>query len=113
MASEERGALEQRNIERACLTCQVHAQHCTSASSRLNTELRARPLLLWRKRRACKALARFAFWQNRIEQLGALGKHKTGKVCLYIKRLADVDAKVLRAIIDGSVRAMAAKRVRA
>ena len=45
--------------------------------------------------------------------LGKLGKHKTGKVCLYIKRLADIDVKVLSAIIDGSVRAMAAKRVRA
>ena len=45
--------------------------------------------------------------------LGKLGKHKTGKVCLYIKRLADIDVKVLSAIIDDSVRAMAAKRVRA
>ena len=43
--------------------------------------------------------------------LGKLGKHKTGKVCLYIKRLADVDVVVLETIIIASVKAMASKRV--
>lgn len=33
-----------------------------------------------------------------------LGKHKTGKSCLYIKTLADVDEDVLRTLIDGSVK---------
>jgi hypothetical protein len=37
--------------------------------------------------------------------LAKLGKHKTGKVCLYIQRLADVDAAVLKQIIEGSVKA--------
>lgn len=32
-----------------------------------------------------------------------LGKHKTGKACLYIQRLADVDAEALRGLIDWSV----------
>ena len=32
--------------------------------------------------------------------LAKLGKHKTGKACLYIKKLADVDLKVLRAMIE-------------
>ncbi len=32
-----------------------------------------------------------------------LGKHKTGKSCLYIKRLADIDTTVLRALITQSV----------
>jgi hypothetical protein len=41
-----------------------------------------------------------------------LGKFKTSKVCLYLKTLADVDSKVLRKLIAGSVKAMAAKRVR-
>ncbi len=36
--------------------------------------------------------------------LAKLGKHKTGKGCLYIKRLADVDVGVLEAIIDRSVK---------
>ena len=44
--------------------------------------------------------------------MAKLGRHKTGKSCLYIKQLADVDAGVLRGIIDGSVRAMAPKRLR-
>ena len=45
--------------------------------------------------------------------LATLGKHKTGKVCLYIKRLADVDVAILKTIIDGSVKAMASKRIKA
>ncbi|MFM2339994.1 MAG: hypothetical protein RLZZ360_630 [Candidatus Parcubacteria bacterium] len=32
-----------------------------------------------------------------------LGKHKTGKSCLYIKRLADIDMAVLRTLITKSV----------
>ncbi len=35
-----------------------------------------------------------------------LGKHKTGRSCLYIKKLEDVDQKVLRDLITGSVKAM-------
>jgi hypothetical protein len=31
-----------------------------------------------------------------------LGKHEMGKSCLYFKRLADLDAKVLEALIAGS-----------
>jgi hypothetical protein len=36
--------------------------------------------------------------------LKKLGKHKTGKSCLYIKRLADVDAGVLEALVSESVK---------
>src|SRR5580698_10926541 len=35
--------------------------------------------------------------------LAKLGKHTTGKGCLYIKTLSDVDQKVLRELIVGSV----------
>lgn len=35
-----------------------------------------------------------------------LGKYKTGKSCLYIKRLSDVDEKVLQKLIDGGVKRM-------
>ena len=38
-----------------------------------------------------------------------LGKYKTGKSCLYIKRLADVDETVLEKLIDGSVKEMRKK----
>ena len=41
--------------------------------------------------------------------LGKLGKHKTGKGCLYINRLADVDLKVLREMVERSVAGMRAK----
>jgi len=44
--------------------------------------------------------------------MAKLGKHKTGKSCLYLKTLADVDTKVLRQIIDGSVQEMEPQRVR-
>ncbi len=37
------------------------------------------------------------------ELLAKLGKHRMAKCCLYIKRLADVDVKVLEALIAGSV----------
>ena len=36
--------------------------------------------------------------------LARLGPHKTGKGCLYIKRLDDVDDGALRELIDRSVR---------
>lgn len=38
--------------------------------------------------------------------LGKLGKYKTGKSCLYIKRLEDVDEKVLARLIRESVKLM-------
>ena len=40
-----------------------------------------------------------------------LGKYKTGKGCLYIKKLADVDVKILRKLVKESVKLMASKRV--
>jgi Domain of unknown function (DU1801) len=36
--------------------------------------------------------------------LERLGPHKTGKGCLYLKRLADVDLDVLRELVERSVR---------
>src|SRR5689334_18019317 len=39
-----------------------------------------------------------------------LGKHTTGKGCLYIKKLADVDQKVLEAMVAKSIAAMRARR---
>ena len=35
-----------------------------------------------------------------------LGKYKTGKSCLYIKRLSDVDEKILEQLINRSVKHM-------
>lgn len=36
--------------------------------------------------------------------LKKLGKHMTGKGCLYIKRLEDVDLKVLKGMIEASLK---------
>ncbi|HZW04848.1 MAG TPA: DUF1801 domain-containing protein, partial [Anaerolineaceae bacterium] len=35
--------------------------------------------------------------------MARLGKYKTGKACLYIKRLADVDPAVLQELVERSV----------
>jgi hypothetical protein len=42
--------------------------------------------------------------------LAKLGKHTTGKGCLYIKKLADVDPKVIEALVVKSVAATRARR---
>ena len=38
--------------------------------------------------------------------LGKLGKHSTGKSCLYIKKLEDVDMDVLKELVKQSVEHM-------
>jgi hypothetical protein len=40
---------------------------------------------------------------EQVALLAKLGRHSMGKSCLYFKRLADLDAKVLEALIAGSV----------
>ena len=42
-------------------------------------------------------------FERRPELMKKLGKHRTGKVCLYIRRLADVDMKVLKELVGASV----------
>ena len=37
------------------------------------------------------------------ELLGKLGKHKTGKSCLYINKLEDINSEVLEELINDSV----------
>jgi hypothetical protein len=44
-----------------------------------------------------------AGFEGREPLLAKLGKHKTGKVCLYVKRLADIDLGRLESIVKGSV----------
>lgn len=40
------------------------------------------------------------------EDLKKLGKNKTGSSCLYIKRLSDIDLKILKKMIKDSVKVM-------
>ena len=42
--------------------------------------------------------------EEHAEALQKLGKHKTGVGCLYINKLDDIDLKVLRGIIDASLK---------
>lgn len=42
-------------------------------------------------------------FEERAKLLRELGKHKTGKSCLYVNRLSDVDTHVLRQLVEASV----------
>ncbi len=50
-------------------------------------------------RKAALSLYIMPGYQNYSEIMGRLGKHKTGKSCLYINKLADVDVSVLKELI--------------
>ena len=45
-------------------------------------------------------------FEKQTALLKKLGKHSTGKGCLYIKKLKDVDKKVLKELISESVQTM-------
>ena len=53
---------------------------------------------------------RGGYWSENVEKrdalLARLGKHRMGKGCLYVKRLADVDLEVLAQLIAQSVSAL-------
>jgi Domain of unknown function (DU1801) len=44
------------------------------------------------------------FEERHASVLARLGRHKTGKGCLYLRRLEDVDEGVLRELVDRTVR---------
>jgi hypothetical protein len=44
-----------------------------------------------------------ASFEGRDVLLAGLGKHRTGKVCVYIRRLANVDLKVLETLVARSI----------
>ena len=43
--------------------------------------------------------------EGAAELLAKLGKHKAGKGCMYVKRLSDVDLKVLEKLVAGAAAA--------
>jgi hypothetical protein len=67
------------------------------------------PLIGFSPRKAATDLYIIPGFEDREALLAKLGKHTTGKACLYIKKLADVDETVLEALVAGSVTAMRAK----
>jgi len=46
------------------------------------------------------------------ELMKRLGKYKTGKSCLYLRKLEDVDMGVLRKLVVQSVKSMAPRRIK-
>jgi hypothetical protein len=67
------------------------------------------PLTGFSPRKAATVLYGLRGFGDEEVLLARLGKYTTGKGCLYIKKLADVDQKVLEALVTKSV---AAKRSR-
>lgn len=66
------------------------------------------PLTGFSPRKGTLTLYILAGFDQYEELLAGLGKFKTGKSCLYIKSLADVDQKALRKLITASVQHMKA-----
>src|SRR6266436_9075 len=67
------------------------------------------PLVAFSPRKAATVLYGMTGFSEAAALLTKLGKHTTGKGCLYIKKLADVDQQVLEAMM---VKSLAAKRTR-
>jgi hypothetical protein len=67
------------------------------------------PLIGFSPRKAATVLYIMAGLRDSGSLLAKLGKHTTGKGCLYINKLADVDQKVLEALVVKSVAAMRAR----
>jgi hypothetical protein len=67
------------------------------------------PVVGFSPRKAATVLYGVTGFDGAEEFLANLGKHTTGKGCLYIKKLADVDQKILESMV---VKSVACKRVR-
>ncbi|HEX7286948.1 MAG TPA: DUF1801 domain-containing protein [Candidatus Angelobacter sp.] len=67
------------------------------------------PLVGFSPRKAATVLYGVAGSGDAKALLAKLGKHTTGKGCLYIKKLADVDQQVLETLV---LKSLAAKRAR-
>lgn len=67
------------------------------------------PIIAFSPRKAATVLYGATGFSDSEALLAKLGKHTTGKGCLYIKKLADVDQKVLETLV---VKSVAAKRAR-
>ncbi len=63
------------------------------------------PLAAFSPRKANLVVYLVGGFEDRYPKLlEQLGPHKTGKACLYLKRLTDVDLDVLRQLIERSMR---------
>jgi len=60
------------------------------------------PMLAFSPRKQKQVLYVLYGFHKQAQLLVELGKHKTGKVCLYINKLTDIDIKVLETIIQAA-----------
>jgi hypothetical protein len=65
------------------------------------------PVIAFSPRKAATVLYGMTGFSEAAALLAKLGKHTTGKGCLYIKKLVDVDQQVLETLV---VKSLAAKR---
>ena len=61
------------------------------------------PLIGFSPRKANLVLYLMDGYDDYAAMLAKLGKHKTGRSCLYVNKLADVDMKVLEDLIKASL----------
>lgn len=64
------------------------------------------PVIAFSPRKAATVLYGMTGFSGAAALLGRLGKHTTGKGCLYVKKLSDVDQSVLQDLV---VQSLAAK----
>ena len=64
------------------------------------------PLVGFSPRKKAITLYIMSGFDTHDELLGKLGKHSTGKACLYIKKTEDVDLDVLRELVMQSAKHM-------
>jgi len=61
------------------------------------------PLAAFSSRKGALSVYLMASFPGQVQLLSRLGKHKMGKACLYIRKLNDIDVKVLEQLVVGSV----------
>ncbi|HAY32730.1 MAG TPA: DUF1801 domain-containing protein [Ignavibacteria bacterium] len=64
------------------------------------------PLLGFSPRKAAISLYVYTGREEHKHLLNDLGKFKTGKVCIYVKKLSDIDQKKLKALMKETLRYM-------
>lgn len=62
------------------------------------------PLVGFSPRKAAMSLYFATGDESREELLSKLGKHTSGKACVYVKNLEDIDIEVLKALIIQSIK---------
>lgn len=61
------------------------------------------PLAAFSPRKDAVSLYLSSSFENKEELLSKFGKHKAGKGCIYIKKLTDINAEILKQMISLSV----------